>query len=116
MPRPWIARSGDNDYRRFLLAEGVEAYANLDEVPKLHLQALWTAEQYQEVRPLMITTYERGMIEERLRVALRLLEAKFGPLPPDVKQRVAALSPEELDNLLLDIVRASSIKELHLED
>jgi hypothetical protein len=52
----------------------------------------------------MITTYERGVeygiergiLQGEQRSALRLLEAKFGPLSAEVKQRVEALSPEGL--------------------
>ncbi len=81
-------------------------------------------EQYQEVRPFMITTYERGKIEGRqegrvegLREsALLLLEAKFRPLPPEVRQRVAALSAEQLNQLLLDFTKYHTLKELRLED
>jgi hypothetical protein len=111
-----IARSGENDWRRFLLAECVEAYGHLEEAQRQRLQALLTTEQYQEVRPFMITTYERGRIEERRETALLLLEAKFGPLAPEVKQRVEALSAEQLRQVLLDLVKAQSLKELHLED
>jgi uncharacterized protein DUF4351 len=115
-----IARSGENDYRRFLLAECVEAYANLDEAQKQRLQALLTTEQYREVGPLMITTYERGkmegQVEERLRLVLLLLEKKFGPLPVETKQRVLALSPAALEKLMLDFVEATSLDVLHLRD
>jgi len=111
-----IAHSGENDWRRFLLAECVEAYAHLDEAQRQRLQALLTTEQYQEVRPLMITTYERGMIEGQRRMALLLLEAKFGPLSPVVKQRVEALSPEQLQQLSLDLIQGRSLQEMHLED
>src|SRR5947208_815691 len=61
-----IARSGENDFRRYLLAECLEAYADLDEAQRQRLQALLTTAQYQEVRPLMITTYERGKIEGKI--------------------------------------------------
>jgi hypothetical protein len=68
----------------------------------------------------MITTYERGKIEGRIegqrQTALLLLEAKFAPLTSEVKQRVEALSPEQLHQLLLDFVKAQSLRELHLED
>jgi hypothetical protein len=85
---------------------------------------LLTSEEYQEVGPFMITTYERGKIEgrlegrieERRETALLLLEAKFGPLSPEVKQRVEILSSELLRQLLLDVVKAESLKQLHLED
>jgi hypothetical protein len=111
-----IAQSGENDWRRFLLAECVEAYADLDEAQRQQLQALMNTEPYQEARPLMITTYERGRIAGRLETVLEQLEAKFGPLPATVRQRVEALSPEELRQLTLDLVKAQSLKELHLEE
>jgi hypothetical protein len=56
-----IANSGENDYRRFLLAECLEAYTDLDETQKERLNALLQSEAYQEVQPLMKTTYERGI-------------------------------------------------------
>jgi hypothetical protein len=111
-----IARSGENDWRRFLLAECVEAYANLDEAERLQLEALLATEAYREARPLMITTYERGIIAGQRKTVLVQLEAKFGPLSSAVRERVEALSQDELNQLLLDILKAQSLKELHLED
>jgi hypothetical protein len=111
-----IARSGENDYRRFLLAECLEAYADLDEAQKERLQALLGTEQYREVQPLMMTTYERGILQGERRATLRQLEARFGPLSADVKQRVEALPPEALAQLQLDLLKAQSLKELRLED
>ena len=58
-----IAGSGENDYRRFLLAECFEAYAELDEAQKERVQALLHTEAYREVEPLMKTAYERGKAE-----------------------------------------------------
>ena len=69
-----------------------------------------------EVRPLMITTYERGKIAGQLEMTLWLLETKFGPLPPEVKNRVEALSPEQLRQLILERDKAQSLKELGLQD
>jgi hypothetical protein len=111
-----IARSGENDWRRFLLAECLEAYANLDEGQKERLQALLATEPYQEVKSIMITTYERGRIAERRESVLLQLEVRFGPLSSAARQRVEALSPEELRQLQLDLVKAQSLKELRLED
>jgi hypothetical protein len=111
-----IARSGENDWRRFLLAECVEAYSDLDETQRQRLQALLSAEQYQEVKPLMQTTYERGIEQGRRQMALMMLEAKFGALAPEVKQRLDALSPEQLQQLPRDLIKAQSLKELHLQD
>jgi hypothetical protein len=111
-----IARSGENDWRRYLLAECVEAYSELDEAQRQRLQELLSTEQYQEVRPLMMTTYERGKIAGQLETALLQLEARFGSLAPAVRQRVESLSPEDLRRLLIEFARAQSLKELRLED
>jgi hypothetical protein len=64
----------------------------------------------------MITTYDRGKLAERLETALLQLEARFGPLPPAVRQRVEALSPEELRQLTLGFVKAQSLKDLRLAE
>ena len=115
-----IAGSGENDFRRFLLVECLETYSQLDEGQKEQLQALLRTEAYREVEPLMKTTYERGIergIEQgEQRSALRLMEAKFGPLSPEIKRQVEALSPEALAQLQLDLLKAQTLEELHLED
>jgi hypothetical protein len=111
-----IAASGENDYRRFLLAECLEAYAELDEAQKERLQALLHTEMYREAETLMKTTYERGIEQGERRVALRQMEAKFGPLSAEVKQQVEALSPEALAQLELDLLKAQSLEELSLGD
>jgi hypothetical protein len=64
----------------------------------------------------MMTTYERGKLEGHRETMLLPLETKFGPLSATVKERVEALSPEQLRQLQLDFVKAQSLKELHLED
>jgi hypothetical protein len=57
---------------------------------------LLTTEKYQEVRPIMITTYERGLSEGILRgerqLALSLLESEFGHLSVEAKRRLETLS------------------------
>jgi hypothetical protein len=119
-----IASSGENDYRRFLLVECLEPYAELDDGQKERLQALLQTDPYQEVESLMKTTYERGIeqgIERGIeqgerRLTLRLMEAKFGPLSPKVKKQVEALSPEALTELQLDLLNAQAIGELRLGD
>jgi hypothetical protein len=115
-----IAHSSENDWRRFLLAECVEAYSDLDETQRQRLQGLLTTEQYREVRPLMMTTYERGrlagQLEGQRKMAFALLEAKFGQLSLENKKRIEALSLEELERLVLERDKAQSLKELGLAD
>ncbi len=111
-----IAKSRENDFRRFLLAECLDAYADFDEATREQLQALLDTAPYQDARPIMVTTYERGMIAGQRATALMLLEEKFGALAPEVKQRVESLSPEELRKLTLALLKAESLKELRLEN
>jgi hypothetical protein len=115
-----IAASRENDFRRYLLSECLEAYAELDEAEKGRLKALLQTEAYREVEPLMKTTYERGIergIEQgERRAALRLMEAKFGPLNSDVRQKVEALPPAALAQLQLDLLKAEALEELGLAD
>jgi hypothetical protein len=127
-----IALSSENDWRRFLLAECVEAYGTLDETQTQQLQALLNTKEYQEVRPLMITTYERGkaqgkaegLMEGKLEgkvagwreIALLQLEAKFGTLSTQAIERINSLSTEQLRTLLIDLAKARSLQELNLTD
>ena len=64
----------------------------------------------------MITTYERGILQGESASTLRLLEAKFGALPVEVKRRVEALPPDDLRRLQLDLLQPKSLKELGLQD
>jgi flagellar biosynthesis/type III secretory pathway protein FliH len=59
---------------------------------------------------------EQGIVQGERRSTLRLMEAKFGPLTPKVKQRVEALSPQALTQLQLDLLQAQSLEELRLDD
>jgi Domain of unknown function (DUF4351) len=117
-----IATSGENDFRRFLLVECLEAYADLDDAQGEQLRALLQTEAYQEVDAVMKTTYERGIeqgiergiIQGERRSTLRQLEAMFGPLSPTVKELVDAMSMEALEQLQLDLLTAKSLDELRL--
>jgi hypothetical protein len=123
-----IAGSGENDFRRFLLAECLETCAELDEAQKERLQGLLQTEAYREVGPLMKTTYERGVeegiergiergiVQGERQSTLRQLEAKFGMLSPDIKQQVEALPREALARLQIDLLKAQALEDLRLGD
>jgi hypothetical protein len=78
----------------------------------------------EETKPLMTTTYERGKadgklegkLEDRRETALLLLGEKFGTLSSEAQQRVTELTPEQLRQLLVGLLKAISLEELHLED
>ncbi|HKI32631.1 MAG TPA: DUF4351 domain-containing protein [Gemmataceae bacterium] len=115
-----IVLSGENDKRRSLLQECLEAYSNLDPAQRERYHALLDTAPYQEVKANMITTFEKGIeqgkIAERRETALLQLEERFGTLSPPVRQRVEALSPDELRQLTRDLLKAQSLKDLRLEE
>jgi hypothetical protein len=111
-----IVRSGENDRRRDLLQECLEAYSELDPAQPRQFRALLDTAPYQEVKARMVTTFDQGRVTERRETALMLLEDKFGPLSPTVRQRVEALSPDELRQLTRDLLKAQSLKDLRLEE
>jgi hypothetical protein len=115
-----IVRSKDNtDMRRFLLAECLQAYSDLDPAEWDKLQALLVTKKYSEAQAMTLTYYERGQIQgERnalLRTAVRLLEEQFGPLSAAVRARLEGLSNVQLDALLPRVLKAQSLKDLGLE-
>jgi hypothetical protein len=111
-----IARSRENDWRRFLLAETLQAYSDLDPAEWQRLQTLLVTDKYREARPMTMTYYERGQLAALQRTALSLLEAKFGALTQAVRERLEGLSIRQLDQLLASLFKAESMKELGLED
>jgi len=118
----------ENDYRRRILQECVEAYLQLDEEDQRQFDELLQTEPYKEIEPMMVTTYEKGVAkgleegrkqgrqEERLEVARLQLERKFGPLTEAVLARLAALPAERLSELLLAVLDAPSLSALGLEE
>ncbi len=80
------------------------------------MKALLQTEAYHEVEPLMKTTYERGIEQGMRQSALWLMEAKFGPLPPEVKEQVEELSRDAVARLQLDLLKAQTIEDLRMGD
>src|SRR5579863_944347 len=119
-----IAKSGENDIRRFLLAECLEAYINLDEQQRQQFQALLDTQQFREAKPLMITTYERGKAEGKIEGraegiqegklegkletcrenVLLILSTRFAPLSPAIQHKVAEITLDQLRQLLVDLI------------
>lgn len=118
----------ENNYRRLLLQECVEAYMQLDEEEQREFDQLLQTEPYKEIEPMMVTTFEKGVAkgmeqgrqegrQEGQRDAVRLqLERKFGPLTQRVLARLASWPAERLDELLLGVLDAPSLTALGLEE
>jgi Domain of unknown function (DUF4351) len=119
-----LAEARENDYRRYLLLDCLEAYATLDKAQAQELEALLRTERYQGTQAMAVTTFEKGMqaglqqgLQQGLRTALqKLLEARFGPLSPGAQDRLESLSTERLETLVLELLKAQSLQESGLED
>ena len=114
-----LAEARENDYRRYLLLDCLEAYAMLDDARAQELGALLRTERYQGAQAMAITTFEMGLQQglQSFRTALqKLLEARFGPLSANARERLDSLGPERLEALALELLKAQSLEELGLED
>jgi Domain of unknown function (DUF4351) len=99
-----------------LLMECIEAYLTLDEQQQSAFEQLLQTPPYQEVIPMMKTTFEKGMEKGQRKSARLLLEKRFGPLTPEVQQRLEEWPTDRLDELLLALVDAPSLRALNLEE
>ena len=96
--------------------ECVEAYLTLDEQQQRDYEQLLQTERYQEIGPMMQTTYEKGLEKGQRRALQVQLERKFGPLSTEELRRLEEWSAERLNELLYGILDAPSLKELGLQD
>ena len=98
------------------MSECIEAYLSLDDQQQIEYEQLIRTPPYQEMIPMMTTTFEKGEAQGQRRSARLLLEKKFGSLSPEAQQRLNEWPAERLDDLLLALLDAPSLKALGLED
>jgi hypothetical protein len=108
------------DQQRYMLAECVQAYLPLDEAQQREFERLLASEPYKGVLAMRTTWFEQGEAKglvrgQRKTLALQL-EQQFGPLSPQVRERLESLPAERLDELACSVLRAKSLQELGLAD
>ena len=105
-----IACSEENDYRRFLLAACLEAYADLDEAQTDRLRALLHTEAYQEVEPAPRALLACGArpisVFVREPVTRALAHSRIAPLPGRPRHGVGLAQPPDY------LLRLGHIEEL----
>ena len=106
----------ENDYRRLLLWECVEAYSELDEQQQGVYKELLLTDRYKEIEPMQMTTYEKGMDKGKRSTTRLLLEHKWGPLSAAVLERLETWPTDGLDELCRAALDGHSLRELGLED
>ena len=114
-----LAKARENDYRRYLLLDCLEAYAMLDKAQAQQLGALLRTERYQGTQTMAMTTFEKGRANKVCEAGGRAQEAARGPVRPVESQcprALDSLNPEQLEALALALLEARSLQELGLED
>ncbi len=131
-----LARSGENEYRRFLLAECALAYLAPGEAQRQQLEQVLRNEPYKEAQTMTVGYFEqfvqkgrdeglqkgrdeglqKGRAEGQRKLLQVQLERKFGPLSPPIRERLASWSEDRLLQLAEALVQAQSLRELGLED
>jgi hypothetical protein len=107
-----IQDSSENEGRKYLLAEVVNTYLKLDAAQQREFEELLDMEPYRGARMLATSWHEQGA----RKILERLLQRRFGPLSDEVRERLASLPAERLEELADAILEAKSLKELGLED
>ncbi len=118
-----VGRAEVDDARRFLLANIVETYIELDDAAQGEYEALLAEEGNEEVATMEMSWAdtlkaegkEEGRLEGMRALVADLLERRFGPLATETKNRLDAIaSADELFRLHERALKASSLGELGL--
>lgn len=127
-----VAESGENEYRKYLLAECIETYLPLASDEETRFQQLVSTEKYREVKTMTTTLFERartegmalgikqgrqqgieeGREEGQRKLVVSAIEDRFGALTDELSQRVATWPANRLVEFLKSVYGAKSIDEL----
>ncbi len=111
-----LATAPENEWRRYLLYECVEAYLALEGPQLAEYEGLLRTEPYQEAKAMAVTSFEKGMEKGQRALLQRLLERRFGRLSPAALERLASWPAERLGDLAEALLTAASLKELGLAE
>jgi hypothetical protein len=114
-----IRRSPTNAWQKYLLMDCLEAYFTLTGPELVQYDQLLREESHAETRTMVETIFDKaheaGRRASSFRLALAFLERRFGPLTPQVRQRLDAMNADELEDLALRIGESETIEDLHLD-
>jgi len=117
-----IGRSGLDEARRWFLAHVVETYLRLAPAAQTRYQQLLEQEEHQMAKQWDYYTWrdqmrEEGRQEGEVRAKqdgiMMIMQARFAPVPEELRRRVEAIRvPAELDALLVRVATASSLDDV----
>ena len=108
-----IARSRENEARKYLLAECFDNYIPLSPAESSDFERM-QAQQNVEGKTMAPGWLEQGRVTGIRETLRRLLEKKFGPLEPSIQNELDDFPIEKIDMLLDAILDANSLDELGL--
>jgi hypothetical protein len=108
-----IARSRENDAKKYLLAECFDNYLPLNPAQAAEYERM-QAERFAEGKVMATSFEERGRLKGARQMVRKMLDKRFGPLAPDVLQQLETLSIEKLEEIALAFHEAKSLDELGL--
>jgi hypothetical protein len=110
-----VVKSPENEHRKHLLCECVEAYLPLEGPALAEYERQLLTKRYQEVRKMVMTSYDKERLKAMRALLQRQLEKQFGPLSDKTLARLAALSEDRLFQVGEKLLTAESLKELGLD-
>lgn len=114
-----VLESELDDTGKYLLVNVIETYDELSAEETERLRRLISGKEYGKVQDVELTFFDklelRGALKGKRETLLRLLAAKFGPLPEEALAMIAAIaSGSELDTYLDRFVTANSLEDIGL--
>ena len=108
-----------NPAKMQLISGFVDSYLNLNSQEESIFQSELSTMKLEEKEQIMqITTsweekgIEKGIVQGKLEIALRLLNRKLGGLSEEVTQRIKSLESNQLDSLTEDLLDMTSFEDL----
>lgn len=115
-----LVKYSDGSWRQFLLGDCLVSYSSLQESQKSDLTKQLAKEEFREAHALTRTWYdeglERGLKEGYQTLLAAQLELRFGPLSESARNRLATWPLERLKALGIQVLKASSLTELGLQE
>ncbi|MGH9389539.1 MAG: Rpn family recombination-promoting nuclease/putative transposase, partial [Vicinamibacteria bacterium] len=114
-----VLESELDDARKYLLVNVIETYFRLSGEEAARFRRLISEKEYRKMHEVELTYFDelelKGVLKGKRETLLRLLTAKFGPLPEDTVARIAGISSAlELDTYLDRVLTANSLQEIGL--
>lgn len=122
-----LLKCPESPWRRFLLGDCIVAYTSMEETQRREFMDLLAREEYREVRTMTMTWYDQGVqqgVQQGLQQGLQqgqrslllsMVDARFGPLSDEARNRIASWPVDRLEELGVAFVKAASLRELGLE-